>query len=127
MEEYQVTPVQYLQTCRLLLAKNLLTDTEMSILQVAMAAGFGSQRRMNDLFQKRYRLSPTSLRKHASEGKCGKGLIKIELGYRPPYCWDDILEFLANRAVEGMKKLKMEHIAARSICGIEPENLASAG
>ena len=106
MEEYQVTPVQYLQTCRLLLAKNLLTDTEMSILQVAMAAGFGSQRRMNDLFQKRYRLSPTSLRKHASEGKCGKGLIKVELGYRPPYCWGDILEFLANRAVESIEKIE---------------------
>lgn len=27
MEEYHVSPVQYLQTCRLLLAKNLLTDT----------------------------------------------------------------------------------------------------
>lgn len=106
MEEYQVTPVRYLQTCRLLLAKNLLTDTEMSVLQVAMAAGFGSQRRMNDLFQKRYRLSPTSLRKHGSEGKCGKGFIRVELGYHPPYCWDAILEFLADRAIEGIEKIE---------------------
>ena len=31
---------QYLQTCHLLLAKNLLTDTGLSALGVAMAAGF---------------------------------------------------------------------------------------
>lgn len=57
MEEYHVSPVQYLQTCRLLLAKNLLTDTALSVLYVAMAAGFGSLRRLNDLFQKHYGLS----------------------------------------------------------------------
>lgn len=50
--EYHVSPVQYLQTCRLLLAKNLLTDTDLSVLEVAMAAGFGSLRRFNDLFKK---------------------------------------------------------------------------
>ena len=62
MEEYHVTPVQYLQTCRLLLAKNLLTDTELSVLEVAMASGFGSLRLLNDLFKKKYNLSPTALR-----------------------------------------------------------------
>ena len=35
LDEYHVTPVQYLQTCRLLLAKNLLTDTDLSVLEVA--------------------------------------------------------------------------------------------
>lgn len=49
--EYNVSPVQYLQTCRLLLAKNLLTDTDLSVLDIAMAAGFGSLRRFNDLFK----------------------------------------------------------------------------
>ena len=32
--EFSVTPVQYLQTCRLLLAKNLLTDTHLSIIRI---------------------------------------------------------------------------------------------
>ncbi len=44
MEEYHVAPIQYLQTYRLLLAKNLLTDTALPVLEVAMAAGFGSLR-----------------------------------------------------------------------------------
>ena len=43
--------MEYLQTCRLLLAKSLLTDTGLPVLEVAMAAGFGSLRRFNDLFQ----------------------------------------------------------------------------
>lgn len=51
MAEYNVSPVQYLQTCRLLSAKNLLTDTNLSVLNVAMVAGFGSLRRFNDLLK----------------------------------------------------------------------------
>ncbi|MCQ4882210.1 helix-turn-helix transcriptional regulator, partial [Alistipes onderdonkii] len=48
--EFEVTPVQYLQTCRLLLAKSLLTDSDLPVSQVAAAAGFKSVRRFNDLF-----------------------------------------------------------------------------
>jgi AraC family transcriptional regulator of adaptative response / DNA-3-methyladenine glycosylase II len=69
--EYNVSPVQYLKTCRLLLAKNLLTDTNLSVLEVAMAAGFGSLRRFNDLFKKHYQLSPTVLRKRMPREKSG--------------------------------------------------------
>jgi AraC family transcriptional regulator of adaptative response / DNA-3-methyladenine glycosylase II len=61
--EYGVAPVQYLTTQRLLLAKSLLTDTQLSVTDVAMAAGFGSIRRFNDLFKKHYRLTPKELRK----------------------------------------------------------------
>lgn len=67
--EYNVSPVQYMQTCRLLLAKSLLTDTGLSVLDAAMAAGFGSLRRFNDLFLKQYNLSPTQLRKQATTEK----------------------------------------------------------
>ena len=63
-QEFGVTPVQYLQTCRLLLAKTLLTDTHIPVSQVASAAGFGSVRRFNALFKERYRLTPTQLRTH---------------------------------------------------------------
>ncbi len=106
LEEYHVTPVQYMQTCRLLLAKNLLTDTSLSVLEVAMAAGFGSLRRMNDLFQKQYKLSPTALRKRASEGKEHTGSITVTLGFRPPYRWEEMLEFLAGRAIQGVEKVE---------------------
>lgn len=108
-ESYKVTPVQYLQTCRLLLAKQLLTDTRLPVLEIAMAAGFGSVRRFNDLFKKHYWLSPTDLRKRTLEGhRPGHG-VTLYLGYRPPYLWDELLRFLAGRAITGVELVKDGH------------------
>ena len=106
IEEYQVSPIQYLQTCRLLLAKKLLTDTNLSILNVAMAAGFGSLRRFNDLFQKQYKISPTSLRKKAVKGEKHTTEITVGMGYRPPYQWERLLNFLSVRAIPGVEIVK---------------------
>jgi len=106
MAEYHVSPVQYLQTCRLLLAKNLLTDTDLPILEVAMAAGFGSLRRFNDLFKKQYTLSPMALRKRISEEKKPDNDVTLAVGYRPPYPWEEMLNFLAGRAIYGVDIVK---------------------
>lgn len=123
---YNVPPVQYLQTCRLLLAKNLLTDTDLPVLEVAMASGFGSLRRFNDLFKKQYKLSPTALRKHTAEDKKQNDNITLALGYRPPYQWEAILNFLAGRAIAGVEVVKngeymrtvhMENAEGRQVYG----------
>lgn len=109
MDEYGVSPVEYLQTCRLLLAKRLLTDTDLSILDIAMSSGFGSLRRFNDLFKKQYGLVPTELRKKSKNkndnSEKNKNII-IELSYRPPYQWDKILDFLSYRAITGVEVIK---------------------
>jgi AraC family transcriptional regulator of adaptative response / DNA-3-methyladenine glycosylase II len=104
--EYNISPVQYLQTCRLFLAKKLLVDTDLPILGIAMTAGFGSLRRFNDLFQKHYHLSPTALRKQTSEEKKRMGDITLMLGYHPPYYWEKMLQFLAARAINGVETVK---------------------
>ena len=104
--QYNVSPVQYLQTCRLLLAKNLLTDTNLSVLDVAMASGFGSLRRFNDLFKSRYHLSPTALRKQIPEEGKPRDKITLALGYRPPYRFEEMLRFLAGRAIPGIELIK---------------------
>jgi AraC family transcriptional regulator of adaptative response / DNA-3-methyladenine glycosylase II len=104
--EYNVSPVQYLQTCRLLLAKNLLTDTDLPVLGIAMAAGFGSLRRFNDLFKKQYNLSPTALRRRIPEEKKHSGDITLALSYRPPYHWEKMLQFLAGRATNGVEAVQ---------------------
>ncbi|MDR3176203.1 MAG: helix-turn-helix domain-containing protein [Desulfovibrio sp.] len=104
--EYGVSPVQYLQTCKLLLAKSLLTDTDLPVTEVAMSSGFGSIRRFNDLFKTRYKLAPQNLRKfsaqHQSENQEG---ITLFLGYRPPYEWKTFLSFLADRAISGVENV----------------------
>lgn len=124
--EYHVSPIQYLQTCRLLLAKNLLTDTDLSVLDVAMASGFGSLRRLNDLFQKRYHLSPTALRKNAAGGTRQSHGITVALGYHPPYQWERMLDFLAKRAIPGveavaegayMRTVRLKKRSGKECCG----------
>ena len=51
----------------ILLAKRLLTDTTLPVIEVAYASGFSSLRRFNALFSERYRLNPTSLRKSSPQ------------------------------------------------------------
>lgn len=113
-EEYHVSPIQYLQTCRLLLAKCLLTDTNLSMLDVAMASGFKSLRRFNDVFKKQYRLSPSALRKQTTPQSQSNDKITLALGYRPPYCWNQILEFLSMRAIPGVE-IVQDNIYSRTV------------
>ena len=106
MAEYKVTPVQYMQTCRLLLAKSLLTDTNLTVLEVSMAAGFGSLRRFNDVFKKKYHLSPSALQKCGGKDERCSSNITLTLGYRPPYRWDEMLSFLGARAIKGVEVVR---------------------
>ena len=69
VENLGVTPIQLAQTHRLLLAKQLLTDTSLPIIDVAFASGFRSLRRFNALFLERYSFPPTALRKSYQNGK----------------------------------------------------------
>lgn len=105
--EYGVSPVQYMQTSKLLLAKSLLTDSTLSVTDVALSSGFGSIRRFNDLFKKHYRLSPRDVRKADNTAPDADEYgITLFLGYRPPYDWGALLAFLAGRAVPGVECVK---------------------
>ena len=61
--EFGVSPVELAQTQRLLVAKQLLTESSLPIIQVAFASGFESVRRFNALFRSHYRLTPTRMRR----------------------------------------------------------------
>lgn len=97
--EYGVTPAQYLRTCRLLLAKSLLTDTDLPVSRVAKASGFGSVRRFNDAFKEHYRLTPSDLRKRQGKTGIRAGTIALHLSYRPPYRFSELLAFFRDRAL----------------------------
>src|SRR6185369_4834081 len=104
-------PIGYAQTQRLLLAKRLLTDTTLSVTDVAMASGFGSVRRFNALFQERYRMQPNRLRRDAGSAPGGAGTsganppMRFELAYRPPLAWETLLAFLSERATAGVETI----------------------
>lgn len=98
--EHGVSPLQYLQTRRLLLAKALLTDSTLPVHEIAFAAGFASLRRFNAAFVEHYRLQPTALRR---EGGGAVPVSRLRLSYREPYDVAGVLAFLAPRAVAGVE------------------------
>jgi AraC family transcriptional regulator of adaptative response / DNA-3-methyladenine glycosylase II len=103
-----VPPMQLLLTRRLLLAKQLLTETDMPVIDVAFASGFSSLRRFNDAFVTRYSMPPTRLRKAAveeSDGRLSRTSSTLRLSYRPPYDWDAMLAFLSARALPGVEEV----------------------
>lgn len=100
--ELGVAPVELAQTHRLLLAKRLLTDSRLPIIQVAFASGFASVRRFNALFRSRYGMAPGRLRRQANNRANGEQL-RLTLAYRPPLAWVELLEFLAGRATAGVE------------------------
>jgi AraC family transcriptional regulator, regulatory protein of adaptative response / DNA-3-methyladenine glycosylase II len=95
--QFGVAPLQYLQTRRLLNAKQMLADTNLPITQIALASGFASVRRFNAAFVAHYRLNPTQLRRAGSSanGQC----TTVKLGYRPPYDVGAMLAFMHKRAI----------------------------
>ncbi|HUL95882.1 MAG TPA: DNA-3-methyladenine glycosylase 2 [Usitatibacter sp.] len=103
-DEFGVSPVEYAQTQRLLLAKRLLTDTRLPVIEVAMSSGFASLRRFNDLFRKRYRMTPGELRRASGDDVSHR--FAFELAYRPPYDWDAMLAFLGRRAIAGVEAIE---------------------
>lgn len=101
--QFGVSVLEYAQTQRLLLAKRLLADTALPVTEVALAAGFGSVRRFNDVLKTRYGLTPLALRRRAADGVADR--LVFDLGYRPPFAWDAWLRFLATRAVDGIEAI----------------------
>jgi AraC family transcriptional regulator of adaptative response / DNA-3-methyladenine glycosylase II len=93
------SPVAVAQTRRVLLAKQLIHDTQLPMAQVALAAGFGSVRRFNETFQALYGRPPGALRRSKRPEVAAAGELTLRLPYRTPYDWQAILSFLATRAI----------------------------
>ena len=88
-------PVSVAQTRRVLLAKALIHQTDLSMAEVALASGFGSVRRFNETFQALYGRPPSALRRRGE--RAGDGGVRLSLPYRPPYDRTALLEALAAR------------------------------
>jgi AraC family transcriptional regulator of adaptative response / DNA-3-methyladenine glycosylase II len=63
VEHLGATPGQIHATHRLLLAKQLLTETTLPVTDVALAAGYNSLRRFNTAFLQGCGMAPTALRR----------------------------------------------------------------
>ncbi|KRG39341.1 DNA methylase [Stenotrophomonas pictorum JCM 9942] len=97
------TPAQLHATRRLLLAKQLLTETALPVTEVALAAGFNSLRRFNSAFLAGCGMPPGALRRQ--HGAVAGGEPVLRLAYRPPLDFPAMLAFLRKRAIPGIEQI----------------------
>jgi AraC family transcriptional regulator of adaptative response / DNA-3-methyladenine glycosylase II len=108
-KELGVSPMELVMTRRLLLAKQLLTETVLTVIDVAFASGFSSLRRFNDAFSARYGMPPSRLRKEADiklERGASSETLTLQLAYRPPFDWSGILKFLRTRTLKLVERVE---------------------
>lgn len=111
------TPIAVAQTRRLLLAKQLLHETRLPMAQVALASGFGSIRRFNEVFQGLFKRPPNEIRRGLARETAHEpgGEIALKLRFREPYDWEGICAFLRPRLYEGCEAFIGETYS-RSFC-----------
>ena len=103
-----VSPIALAQTHRLLLAKQLLVDTSLSVTQIAFASGFQSLRRFNSVFRERYRLSPTDIRRARDAevpAQRPTDVVRLTLAYRPPMAWDTWMAVIGKSLLPGVETI----------------------
>lgn len=88
---------------RLLTAKQLITETQIPLTEVAEASGYRSLRRFHGAVRAAYGVAPTAIRR-ATAVPAG-GTLRLRLGYRPPFDWPRLLAFLATRAIPGVESV----------------------
>ncbi|RBP51580.1 DNA-3-methyladenine glycosylase 2 family protein [Arenicella xantha] len=94
------SPKKYALYQQCLFAKQLLHESALSVTDIGFAAGFNSVRRFNEAMQQQLGLAPRDIRKD----KASKGLgITLRLYYRPPYAWQALMAFLAQRCIDGLE------------------------
>lgn len=89
VDEIGKTPKQIYFESRLNLARKLMTETSLSLSEIAFASGFKSIRRFNDAFKDRFKRNPSELRRAKPQTK---GLV-LRLAYRPPFDYRGLLFF----------------------------------
>lgn len=103
LEHTGATPMAVHNTRRLLLAKQLLTETSLPVTQVAFAAGYRSLRRFHAAFAKGCGMPPTSIRRLSKDIPAGS--LQLRLAYRPPMDFSSMLAFFAKRSIPGIERV----------------------
>jgi AraC family transcriptional regulator of adaptative response / DNA-3-methyladenine glycosylase II len=110
-EHLGATPDQVARSARTHFARRLLDDTDLSIVDVALASGFGSLRQLDRACRAVFRAAPSQLRarRRAGDRLVADGGLMLRLPFRPPLDWDSMLSYVAARAIPGV-----EHVSGRT-------------
>jgi AraC family transcriptional regulator, regulatory protein of adaptative response / DNA-3-methyladenine glycosylase II len=99
------TPHELARSSRAHFARRLLDDTDLSILEIALAAGFGSVRQFNRVSREVFHASPRALRarRRKADRLVADGGLPLRLPHQGPLDWDAMLAYFAARAIPGVE------------------------
>jgi len=108
VEQVGAGPLALARARRAQSARILIETTEMSLADVAFAAGFASVRQFNDTISAVYACTPSELRGSRRHNRAGSGGIElsVRLAMRAPFDEAAMLAFLAPRAVRGVEAVE---------------------
>ncbi len=112
------SPIAVAQTRRILFAKQLIMETRMPMTEIAHAAGFGSIRRFNAVFQTLYKRPPGALRRTRQNTQHNASMVSdivLTMSYAAPYDWPSMISFLHTRAIPGVEWVDKQGRYHRSI------------
>jgi AraC family transcriptional regulator of adaptative response / DNA-3-methyladenine glycosylase II len=100
-------PIAVARTKRAHFARKLLEETALPMTEVAHASGFASLRRFNDAVRAAFRATPTELRRRGARRDVDRvrADVVLRLPYRAPLAYDELLGFLARRAIPGVERV----------------------
>ncbi|HET7855752.1 MAG TPA: AlkA N-terminal domain-containing protein [Gaiellaceae bacterium] len=100
-----VTPDGLARSARTHFARRLLDDTDLSILEIAFAAGFGSVRQLNRACRDVFRMAPRELRarRRVTDRLAADGGLVLRLPFRGPLDWQAMLDYFSSRAIPGVE------------------------
>jgi AraC family transcriptional regulator of adaptative response / DNA-3-methyladenine glycosylase II len=109
VEHVGASPDQLARSRRVHFARRLLDDTDLTIVEIAAASGFGSVRQLNRTCRDVFRAAPGELRarRRASDRLVADGGLALRLAHRPPLAWSAMLDYFRARAIPGV-----EHVSA---------------
>jgi AraC family transcriptional regulator, regulatory protein of adaptative response / DNA-3-methyladenine glycosylase II len=103
--ELGVTPDGLARSRRAHFARRLLDDTDLSVTEIAFAAGFGSVRQFNRVCREIFRAAPLELRarRRRSDRLVADGGLVLRVPFDGPHDWPALMRYLAERAIPGVE------------------------
>ncbi|MCU1647024.1 MAG: hypothetical protein JWN03_7299 [Nocardia sp.] len=110
-EQVGATPDQLARSRRAHFARRLLDDTDLSVTDIAFAAGFGSLRQFNRVMVATFRATPQELRtrRRRADRLVADGGIALRVPLPEPVQLDRRLSELARTAIRGIEHVTVEH------------------
>ena len=117
-----VTPDGLARSARTHFARRLLDDTELTVLEIAFAAGFGSVRQLNRACRDVFRMSPRELRTRrcAADRLAADGGLLMRLPYHGQLDWERMVAYFAARAIPGVEHVDGDTYRRTIVVGGDP-------